>query len=170
MTRNKTIYYRVKKNDHYTIVSNEISKNPNLSMGAKGLLLTAFSNSDDWFINREYLVNSSNKDGRTKVKSYMKEIEASGYARFSVERHDGEFCNIWEFFSNAIPLEQRSNKTNWRSKAGATHSQVLQKTCTTQELSTTINNNIQNNQYIEEDIVSGYGDEEEYQGEIRGLW
>jgi hypothetical protein len=170
MTRNKTIYYRVKKNEHYTIVSNEISKNPNLSMGAKGLLLTIFSNSDDWFINREYLVNSSNKDGRTKVKSYMKEIESSGYARFSVERHDGGFCNIWEFFSNAIPLDQRSNKTNWKPKAGATCSVVLQETCTTQELSIPINNNIQNNQYIEDDIVSGYGDEEECQREIRGLW
>jgi hypothetical protein len=32
------------------------------------------------------------------------------------------------------------------------------------------NTNIQNTIYDTDSIVSGYGDEEEYQGEIRGLW
>ena len=156
----KSIYYRVKKPDFYTKISNEIAKNTDLSMGAKGLLLTIFSNTDNWFINREYLLNCSKKDGKKTIKKYMKEIEAAGYARFSISYSKKKFCNTWEFFSSAIPHEERSNRTLWRLS-------VLPPVATTQEQSTHTDNNIDNR--INDNKVLDYEDYEEVGVKIRGL-
>jgi hypothetical protein len=160
----KAVYHRVQKPDNYTAVSNQIAKNPDLSMGAKGLLLTIFSNSDDWFINRRSLLNSTNKDGRTRIKSYMREIESLGFARFSIGKDGKKFVNTWEFFNTPLPLEERSNKTNWNKPRGAINPVVVQETCSTIERTNYINNNITNISTIEEsDIVSCYKDERDYE-------
>ena len=163
----KAVYHRVQKPDNYTTVSNQIAKNPDLSMGAKGLLLTIFSNSDNWFINRNTLLNSSNKDGRIRIKSYMREIESLGFARFSIGRDGKKFVNTWEFFNTPLPIEERSNKTNWNKPAGAINPMVLQETCSTIERTNHINNNSNTVYTMEEDIVLGYKDERDY--ELRGV-
>ena len=165
--RIKSIYHRVKNPDFYTKVSNEIAKNDDLSMGAKGLLLTIFSNTDQWFVNRDYLLGCSKKDGKKTIKKYMKEIEAAGYARFKIEWQEGGFCNTWEFFSFALPYEERSNRTFWRSKTDNLISTVLPPVATTLEQSTPIYNTIENK--INDNEVSDYEIYEECGVKIRGL-
>lgn len=165
--RIKSIYHRVKKPDFYTKISNEIAKNNDLSMGAKGLLLTIFSNTDDWFVNREYLLGCSNKDGKKTIKKYMKEIEANGYARFKIEWEEEGFCNTWEFFNSALPYEERSNRTFWRSETDNSISKVLPPVASTQEQSTHTDNNIENK--INDNKVLDYEDYEEIGVRIRGL-
>lgn len=159
----KAIYHRVQKPDSYTAVSNQIAKNPDLSMGAKGLLLTIFSNSDNWFINRNTLLNSTNRDGRIRIKSYMREIESLGFARFSIGRDGKKFVNTWEFFNSPLPLEERSNKTNWNKPASAINPVVLQETCSTIERTNNINNNSNTVYTTEENVVLGYKDEWDYE-------
>jgi hypothetical protein len=171
MKRNQTIYRRVATGG-FVQLSNGLVRDKDMSYGARGLLAMALSNSDEWVTNRSYFVNNTT-DGQFRVKKYFKELESKGYVHYQVTGGKDGFCNIWTFYDQPLPEDKRSNRTNWKTPVLKVSS-ALENQCTgiLDHIRTPIsqNTNIQNTIYDSESIVSGYGDEEEYQGEIRGLW
>lgn len=132
------------------------------------------SNADEWVANRAYFVNNTT-DGANRVKTYFRELESLGYVKYELSGGGKEgFCNTWTFYDTPVAEDQRSNRTNWRSSLSVvkvSSAREIPSTGNFDHIRTPIsqNTNIQNTMY-DENIVSGYGDEEEYQGEIRGLW
>src|SRR5690554_7837272 len=91
--------YRVRKNKNnpYVIMHKEFLSNENLSFKAKGILSYLLSKPDDWKVYEDDLVNQS-KDGKTAVRSGLKELQEQGYiVRRSEERRVGKECRWrWE--------------------------------------------------------------------------
>lgn len=81
----------VRKSRNYTTIDNNIFKNKNLSLKARGLLTTMLSLPDDW----DYTVAGLClilKDGKTSIQSALKELEENGYLVRTKERSaDGRF-------------------------------------------------------------------------------
>lgn len=68
----------IKDNIPFTMVANEILKDPNLSFKAKGLYAYLFSKPDTWDFSSNRMVMET-KDGRKAIMSMLKELEESGY-------------------------------------------------------------------------------------------
>ncbi len=62
----------------FTVVTNLIAKNPNLSLKAKGLFLTISSLPDDWIIHKTQLQDFST-DGKEAVRSAFDELVKAGF-------------------------------------------------------------------------------------------
>jgi hypothetical protein len=172
MSKHQTIY-RVINPVGFFQTPNELPRDPRMSFGAKGVMSLVLSNCDEWEVTRDYLLRHTNEPAN-RVKKYMKELEAFGYAHHKIESFGrGTFRNIWTFYTVPLPADKRSNKTNWR---GVIDLKVLEDRNIDDRKPSDHQNTIPKNTinkntiYDTEDIVSGYGDEEEYQGEIRGLW
>lgn len=77
---------------NFTIVSNEMIQNPNMSNKARGLYVYMLSMPDDWQFCIADLVNRST-DGREGIKSQMAELEELGYIKRGVQsiNADGTF-------------------------------------------------------------------------------
>lgn len=69
---------RTKRNDNFTIVNNDILRNPNMSFEAKGMLCYILSLPDDWILHTSKLM-SDFKIGRHYLKRCFDEIEKCGY-------------------------------------------------------------------------------------------
>ena len=72
---------------HFTITPNEVAQNPNLTHGAKGLLLQMLSYPDDWGFNLKHL-SSKSASGMHATRSCFKELEDAGFVTRTVERDD----------------------------------------------------------------------------------
>ena len=68
----------VKKEQNYTIISNDIFKDTRLSFKAKGLLTTMLSCPPNWNYTIEGLSKIS-KDGKASIRSALAELEEFGY-------------------------------------------------------------------------------------------
>lgn len=71
---------RVHKNNNFTVVDNNIFKNKQMSLKAKGLLVQMLSLPDDWNYSVFGLVALSS-DGKDSVMSALQELEKFGYLR-----------------------------------------------------------------------------------------
>lgn len=71
---------RTKRNDNFTIVNNDILRNPNMSFEAKGMLCYILSLPDDWILHTSKLM-SDFKIGRHYLKRCFDEIEKCGYMK-----------------------------------------------------------------------------------------
>lgn len=71
------IFRKVKKTD-YTIIDNNIFRNKQLTLKAKGMICTMLSLPDDWNYSEEGLVSLSN-DGISSIRSTLKELMQYGY-------------------------------------------------------------------------------------------
>lgn len=69
---------RVHKTKNFTIVSNVINNDVRISNAARGLLHLMLSKPDNWRFTVTNLVNST-KEGRTMVRSELKELQEAGY-------------------------------------------------------------------------------------------
>jgi uncharacterized phage protein (TIGR02220 family) len=69
---------RQKRKDNFTVVNNDILKNPNLSWAAKGMLVYLLHLPDGWQINVADLWNRS-KNGRDATAAIIKELIQAGY-------------------------------------------------------------------------------------------
>jgi hypothetical protein len=92
---------RTKHENNFSVISNKIAKDKNLSYKAKGIWFYAFTKPDDWVFYEKDLIENS-KDGRDAVRSGLKELEEHGYLhRF---RTRGPFGRIqkseWIFFES----------------------------------------------------------------------
>jgi hypothetical protein len=81
---------RKRKKRNFTTLDNDIFKNKDLSMKAKGLLCTLLSLPDDW----EYSIGglaALSKDGKASIRSTLNELEEMGYFTREKRRVNGQF-------------------------------------------------------------------------------
>lgn len=78
---------RTEKKSHYTILPNEFLLDETISDKARGTLARLLSRPDNWNLNINYLVKTG-KDGHTAIRSAIRELEAAGYIRKDVTRHE----------------------------------------------------------------------------------
>ena len=96
----------VNKKSNYTTIDNNIFKNKNLSLKARGLLTTMLSLPDEW----DYTVNglcSILKDGKSSIQSALKELEENGYlVRVQTKDENGMFSST-DYTLYEIPLAEK---------------------------------------------------------------
>lgn len=63
---------------HYTIISNDVLRDQNLSYRARGILASILSRPDNWRTDADSLARES-KEGRTSILTALKELEQVGY-------------------------------------------------------------------------------------------
>lgn len=80
------ILRKIKKAD-YTIIDNNIFKNKNLTLKAKGMICTMLSLPDGWTFSEEGLTQLSN-DSRTGIRSTLKELQEYGYLKRERARNE----------------------------------------------------------------------------------
>ena len=84
----------VKKEQNYTIISNDIFKDTRLSFKAKGLLTTMLSCPPNWNYTIEGLSKIS-KDGKASIRSALAELEEFGYLeRKQLRNEKGSFTDL----------------------------------------------------------------------------
>lgn len=85
---------RKKKKNNFTVIDNEILKNKDLSLKAKGLLCLMLGLPDDWNFSEVGLTELSS-DGATSVRSALQEIIEKGYlTRDRIRDKDGTLRDI----------------------------------------------------------------------------
>jgi|SRR5690554_421498 len=111
--------YRVRKNKNnpYVIMHKEFLSNENLSFKAKGILSYLLSKPDDWKVYEDDLVNQS-KDGKTAVRSGLKELQEQGYIVRTLKRtkegkFDGYDYDVYEY-----PVLEDCRNNNELTEAG----------------------------------------------------
>ena len=76
-----------RRRDNFTIISNEIIRNHNLSWKARGLLIYVLSQPDHWRTSSAHLASIS-PEGIHAVRSGLKELEDHGYLRRARTQQD----------------------------------------------------------------------------------
>lgn len=96
----------INKKSNYTTIDNNIFKNKNLSLKAKGLLTTMLSLPDEW----DYTVKglcSILKDGKSSIQSALKELEENGYlVRVQTKDKSGKFSSA-DYTLYEIPVTEK---------------------------------------------------------------
>ena len=96
----------IKKKTNYTTIDNNIFKNKNLSLKARGLLATMLSLPEKW----DYTVSglcSILKDGKSSIQSALKELEENGYlVRIQTKDENGRFSST-DYTLYEIPLTEK---------------------------------------------------------------
>lgn len=83
---------RQKREQHFSIVSNDVLNDERLSFKARGLLVYMLSMKDDWKFYVKELAKHSQKDGRDSIQSALRELEAAGYLqRIQARQENGRF-------------------------------------------------------------------------------
>lgn len=81
---------RINKRANYTVISNNVLENENLSLKAKGLFAVMWSKPDTW----EYSVaglEKQLKEGKDAINAALKELENEGYLVRTILRKNGKF-------------------------------------------------------------------------------
>ena len=84
---------KLNRKDNFTIISNSILKNPNLTLKAKGLYAYMWSLPDDW----DYSVAGLTKvlkEGKDAINEALKELEREGYLVRTILRAGGKFADM----------------------------------------------------------------------------
>lgn len=86
--------------DKFTIVDNTALKDKNLSLKARGLLITMLSLPDNWDFSERGLCAILEKDGQASIRSGLKELEEYGYLVRTRERDQhGKISNVsWTIY------------------------------------------------------------------------
>lgn len=86
--------------DKFTIVDNTALKDKNLSLKARGLLITMLSLPDNWDFSEKGLFAILEKDGQSSIRSGLKELEECGYLVRTRERDQhGKISNVaWTIY------------------------------------------------------------------------
>lgn len=71
--------------DHFTQVPNAWLRDPNLSLGAKGLLAQLLSHAPGWQVSQESLAKA-NKTGKDAIRTLIGELLSAGYLNRSTDR------------------------------------------------------------------------------------
>ena len=92
--KNTTKYYRVVKNENYSVISNGFIRRKDLSWKAKGILTYILTLPDDWKINLNEITTHAT-DGEKSFRSGWKELETTGYIKRYPVRN-GQRISHWE--------------------------------------------------------------------------
>lgn len=84
---------KLDRKDNYTIISNSVLKNKNLSLKAKGLYAYMWSLPDDWDYSVAGLVTLL-KEGKDAINEALKELEREGYLVRTILRKGGKFSDM----------------------------------------------------------------------------
>lgn len=84
---------KLARKDNYTIISNNVLKNKNLSLKAKGLYAYMWSLPDDWDYSVAGLVTLL-KEGKSAITEALKELESEGYLVRTILRKGGKFSDV----------------------------------------------------------------------------
>lgn len=106
---------RVTKNANFTVINNIFLRSQNLSLKAIGLLCKVLSLPEDWDYSIDGLIAIC-KDGKTAVRSAMKELEEWGYLKITRlnpnETESGRFEYVYDFYE----YSEKNNVANKASK------------------------------------------------------
>ncbi|APE12389.1 hypothetical protein BO226_19120 [Rhodococcus sp. 2G] len=81
--------------DNYTVMSNRVLNDENLSFRARGILVWLLSKPADWSIRSEAIAAQSPSEGRTAVRTAMRELEEQGYlVREKIQNELGQWATI----------------------------------------------------------------------------
>lgn len=92
---------KINKGGNYTVISNHVLQNDNLSLKAKGLYAFMWSLPDTW----DYSVSGLTKvlkEGRDAINEALKELEREGYLVRSILRTGGKFTDM-DYTLNEFP-------------------------------------------------------------------
>ncbi|MBP6497823.1 MAG: hypothetical protein KA253_04020 [Campylobacteraceae bacterium] len=90
------------KRKNFTIISNAIAKDINISLKAKGMSLIIAHFPSDWVFYEDKLQDYT-KDGRMAISNAIKELEIHGYLFRKQMRRDGRFDKkIWIFSDEGL--------------------------------------------------------------------
>lgn len=103
---------RVEKTTKNFVIINKIFLNDNrLSFKAKGIMTYLLSKPDDWKVMVHELIEASS-DGKTAVRSALKELEQYGYyKKYPVRTEDGKRIDHWESVVYESPQTAEPEKT-----------------------------------------------------------
>ena len=93
------IIRNAKSKGTFFTIDNQLARNKDLSLAARGLMSYILSNSDNWDVNIGKLCGQTNtKEG--KMKTLIKELTNAGYIKVNIVRKEGKFqkfeYNIYE--------------------------------------------------------------------------
>ena len=97
---------KVNKQSNFTMVSNHVLRNANLSLKAKGLYAYMWSLPEDW----DYSVSGLTKvlkEGRDAINEALKELEREGYLVRTILRSGGKFSDM-DYMLNETPSYGKS--------------------------------------------------------------
>lgn len=89
---NQTELFRVKKEDNFTRVYNEVLRRKDISWKAKGILVYILSLPDDWNIYLEEVAKHST-DGMTSFRNGWNELKKAGYVERYAVREKGKIVS-----------------------------------------------------------------------------
>ena len=96
--------HHTKKERDYTVLDNEMLRNPNLSLKAKGLLAYMLSRPPDWTFSVRGLAISS-KDGPDSVRAALQELEKAGYIVRQRKRENGKYREMeYEIYEKPVQV------------------------------------------------------------------
>ena len=96
------------KKTNFTMISNVIVRDSQLSLKAKGMALILSHFPANWHFYQEKLQDYA-LDRRTAVSNALKELESRGYLRRTQYRENGKFTNkIWEFNDEYVCVDDKA--------------------------------------------------------------
>ena len=94
--------HHTRKERDYTVLDNEMLRNPNLSLKAKGLMSYMLSRPPNWVFTVQGL-SVSCKDGPDSVRSAVQELEKAGYVVRKRKREKGKYKEVeYEIYEKPI--------------------------------------------------------------------
>lgn len=94
------MFYRVKKTNNYTKISNLYLQDRNLSLKAKGLFTIILGLPDTWNFSNEGLCSLC-KEGKTSVDNAIKELKENGYLKLIRRQNSkGKFYYDYNVYEN----------------------------------------------------------------------
>ena len=96
---------RIQKSKNYSIISNKIIRNKELSLKAKGLMTLILSLPDNWELSVNGLVKIV-KESKNTVYSILKELNKKGYVKRQVQRDSSGKVLKWDLFVYEHPLNK----------------------------------------------------------------
>lgn len=114
---NDSVFVRNATQGNFTIIQNNILKNQDLNLRARGLLCTLLSLPDKW----EFSIYGLTKifpDKESAIKKALSDIEAAGYLKRERKRGErGRYCGwVWSIFDTPQPKEEEAKQEDSTDK------------------------------------------------------
>lgn len=134
------------KKKNFTMISNKIAKDKELSLKAKGMSLIIAHFPDDWVFYEDNMQQYAS-DARTAISNALKELEKAGYLYRKQLREKGRFANkIWIFSDERLTNEDIVELCTECRKTEVGYVEIGKTTTTNTRSKNTIEQNKKNSQ------------------------